>query len=246
MKNLNNKVIIVTGGSGLIGSSIINDIEFNGGISINADLNVITNEELTVIYCDITNEQSIKDTIKLVYKKYGRIDGLVNNAYPRTNDWGAKFESINLNSWKLNVDMQMNSVFVFCQAIFPIMKKQNFGSIINVSSIYGVVGPDFSIYENTELTMPAAYSAIKGGIINFTRYLSSYCGQYQIRVNCVSPGGIFNSQPLSFVKNYESKVPMKRMGKPGDISPAIVFLLSDDASYITGQNIIIDGGWTSI
>ena len=178
--------------------------------------------------------------------KYGKIDGLVNNAYPRTSDWGAKFEDVDIASWKLNVDMQMNSVFVFCQAILPLMVKQQSGSIVNLTSIYGVVGPDFSIYDNTELTMPAAYSAIKGGIINFTRYLSSYYGKHNIRVNCVSPGGIFNNQPESFVKNYEMKVPMRRMGKAKDISPAIAFLLSDDAAYITGQNIIIDGGWTAI
>ena len=123
--------------------------------------------------------------------------------------------------------------------------KKN-GSIVNIGSIYGTVGPDFNVYNNTELTMPAAYSAIKGGVINFTRYLSSYYGKNNIRVNCVSPGGIFNSQPVEFVKNYENKVPMQRMGKPEDISPAVSFLLSDDSSYITGQNLIIDGGWTSI
>lgn len=123
--------------------------------------------------------------------------------------------------------------------------KKN-GSIVNIGSIYGTVGPDFNVYNNTELTMPAAYSAIKGGVINFTRYLSSYYGKNNIRVNCVSPGGIFNNQPVEFVKNYENKVPMQRMGKPEDISPAVSFLLSDDSSYITGQNLIIDGGWTSI
>ena len=123
--------------------------------------------------------------------------------------------------------------------------KKN-GSIVNIGSIYGTVGPDFNVYNNTELTMPAAYSAIKGGVINFTRYLSSYYGKNNIRVNCVSPGGIFNNQPVEFVRNYENKVPMQRMGKPEDISPAVSFLLSDDSSYITGQNLIIDGGWTSI
>ena len=123
--------------------------------------------------------------------------------------------------------------------------KKN-GTIVNIGSIYGTVGPDFNVYNNTELTMPAAYSAIKGGVINFTRYLSSYYGKNNIRVNCVSPGGIFNNQPVEFVKNYENKVPMQRMGKPEDISPAVSFLLSDDSSYITGQNLIIDGGWTSI
>ena len=126
------------------------------------------------------------------------------------------------------------------------MKSQNSGSIINMGSIYGVVGNDFTIYEGTKLTSAAAYSAIKGGIINFTRYLASYFGKYNIRANCVSPGGIFDNQNEVFVKNYEHKVPMKRMGSPDDIAPSIAFLLSDDSKYITGQNLIIDGGWTII
>jgi NAD(P)-dependent dehydrogenase (short-subunit alcohol dehydrogenase family) len=126
------------------------------------------------------------------------------------------------------------------------MASSNSGSIVNIGSIYGSVGPDFNVYENTNLTMPAAYSAIKGGVINFSKYLASYYGKNNIRVNCVSPGGIFDHQPIEFVRNYESKVPMKRMGKPDDISPAVSFLLSDDSTYITGQNLIIDGGWTAI
>jgi len=126
------------------------------------------------------------------------------------------------------------------------MKNQQFGSIVNISSIYGTVGPDFTIYEGTNMTMPAAYSAIKGGIVNFTRYLASYYGPYGIRVNCVSPGGILDQQDELFVKQYEKKVPMRRMGLPEDIAPSISFLLSDETKYITGQNLIIDGGWTSI
>ena len=126
------------------------------------------------------------------------------------------------------------------------MKNQKFGSIVNIASIYGVVGPDFSVYNGTEMTMPAAYSAIKGAQINFTRYLASYYGKYNINVNCVSPGGIFNSQNATFVENYNKKVPMQRMGTPQDISPTVAFLLTENAKYITGQNIIIDGGWTAI
>jgi NAD(P)-dependent dehydrogenase (short-subunit alcohol dehydrogenase family) len=126
------------------------------------------------------------------------------------------------------------------------MKVQQFGSIVNLSSIYGTVGPDFTIYEGTNMTMPAAYSAIKGGIVNFSRYLASYYGPYGIRVNCVSPGGILDQQDELFVKQYEKKVPMRRMGLPEDIAPSISFLLSDETKYITGQNLIIDGGWTSI
>ena len=126
------------------------------------------------------------------------------------------------------------------------MKNQEFGSIVNISSIYGTVGPDFTIYEGTNMTMPAAYSAIKGGVINFTRYLASYLGPQNIRVNTISPGGIFDNQPANFVDNYNKKVPLRRMGLPNDITPSVIFLLSDESSYITGQNIIIDGGWTAI
>ena len=126
------------------------------------------------------------------------------------------------------------------------MKAQSSGAIVNISSIYGVVGPDFSVYNGTQMTMPAAYSAIKGGVINFSRYLAAYYGPYGIRINCVSPGGIFDHQNQNFVSQYEAKVPMRRMGLPEDIAPAVGFLLSNDANYITGQNIIVDGGWTAI
>jgi NAD(P)-dependent dehydrogenase (short-subunit alcohol dehydrogenase family) len=246
MNNLNDKVIIITGGNGLIGKSLIKRIKSENAICINADLHNQTADDLSNIICDVTNDKSIDNAINLVLKKYGKIDGLVNNAYPRTEDWGYKFEKISIDSWKSNIDMQLNSVFVFCQKVLPHMVLNKNGSIVNIGSIYGTVGPDFNVYDNTDLTMPAAYSAIKGGVINFTRYLSSYYGKNKIRVNCVSPGGIFNNQPIEFVKNYENKVPMKRMGTPEDISPAVSFLLSDDSSYITGQNLIIDGGWTSI
>ena len=246
MNNLNGKVIIITGGNGLIGKNLVNKIISENAICINADLHNQTNDDLSNVICDITNDKSIDNTINLVLEKYGKIDGLVNNAYPKTVDWGVKFEEILIDSWKSNIDMQLNSVFVFCQKVLPHMVSKKNGSIVNIGSIYGSVGPDFNVYNNTDLTMPAAYSVIKGGVINFTRYLSSYYGKNNIRVNCVSPGGIFNNQPIEFVKNYENKVPMKRMGTPDDISPAVSFLLSDDSSYITGQNIIIDGGWTAI
>ena len=126
------------------------------------------------------------------------------------------------------------------------MAVQNSGAIVNIASIYGVVGNDFTLYEEYGGTSPAAYSAIKGGIINFTRYLASYYGKKGIRINCVSPGGIFDHQNPSFVARYEAKVPMGRLGNPDDIAPSVSFLLSDEAKYITGQNLIVDGGWTCI
>jgi len=243
---LKDKIIIVTGGSGLIGKAIIKDIQRNEGIAINADINLSTNINNHEVFCDITDRKSINKLVEIVINEFGNIDGLVNNAYPRTKDWGNKFEEITTKSWKDNVDIQMNSVFNISQEVLLYMKKRGKGSIINIASIYGVVGNDFTIYEGTNLTSAAAYSAIKGGIINFTRYLASYFGRDNIRVNCVSPGGIFDNQNSIFVENYEKKVPMGRMGTPEDIAPPISFLLSENAKYITGHNLIIDGGWTAI
>lgn len=245
MKNLIDKVIIVTGGNGLIGESIVDELKREGAIVINADIGIadIHNNNF---YCDVTNENSVSSLIIRVLAKFSKIDGFVNNAYPRTVDWGNKFEEITYDSWKNNIDMQLNSVFITTKAVLETMKIQGYGSIINVASIYGSIAPDFSIYEGTDMTMPAAYSAIKGGVVSYSKYLASYYGKYGIRVNCVSPGGIFNNQPQEFVDKYINKVPLKRMGNSIDISPAISFLLSDKASYITGQNLIIDGGLTII
>lgn len=246
MNKLENKVIVVTGGNGLIGSSILNYLKASGANCINAELNGPDNLENGTICFDVTNSESVAVALNKIVERYKKIDGFVNNAYPRTTDWGAKFENIPLESWKRNVDMQMNSVFICSQAVLKVMKQQGFGAVVNISSIYGTVGPDFTVYDGTEMTMPAAYSAIKGGIVNFTRYLASYYGPDGIRLNCVSPGGIFDHQKEVFVKQYEQKVPMRRMGIPDDISPAVAFLLSDDAGYITGQNLMVDGGWTAI
>ncbi len=246
INRLEGKIILVTGGNGLLGKSIITRLKEEGAFCINFEINHETNSNLSNLYCDITDQASVTSAVSKVIDLYGRIDGLVNNAYPRTKDWGAKFENIEYESWKTNVDWQLNSYFCISQIVIKQMMKQKSGVIINMASIYGVVGPDFGVYEGTEMTMPAAYSAIKGGLINLTKYMASYFGEYQIRVNSVSPGGIFDNQPESFVTRYAKKNPMKRMGTPSDIAPSVAFLISDDAKYITGQNLIIDGGWTAI
>lgn len=245
---LKDKVIIVTGGSGLIGRAIIADVALKGGIAINADIGNETDLDKEIIKTDITSDESIQETIDIVLTKYQRIDGLVNSAYPRTKDWGVKFEDVDPDSWRKNVDMQMNSYFVFCQKVLKQMAVQNSGVIVNIASIYGIVGNDFTLYSEYNGTSAAAYSAIKGGLINFTRYLASYYGKKGIRVNCVSPGGIEDKekQHSSFIKRYCEKVPMGRLGHPEDVAPAVSFLLSDEARYITGHNLVVDGGWTAI
>ncbi len=243
---LKDKVIIVTGGSGLLGKAFINELKQEGAITINADISVSTDLVIGNYRVDITKAEDISNAVEEIFQYFGRIDGLVNNAYPRTKDWGAKFEDIKPESWSSNVEMQMNSYFVFCQEVLKKMDLQASGSIVNIASIYGVVGNDFSVYEGTSMTSAAAYSAIKGGIINFTRFLASYYGKRGIRVNTVSPGGIFDHQNPIFVANYNKKVPMGRMGKPDDIAPSVAFLLSEKSQYITGHNLIVDGGWCAI
>jgi len=242
---LEGKNIIVTGGNGLLGREICNDIRKKGGNAINFDIDHKDASEKNFV-CDITNSESITDSLSLVEHKYGVIHGLVNNAYPRTKDWGTTFEELSHNSLQTNVDWQMNSYLNFCKLIIPYFRKGGGGSVINMTSIYGVVGNDFNIYEGTEMEPPIAYSAIKGGLINATRFLASKYGKEGLRFNCISPGGIFDNQHATFVKAYEKKVPMRRMGNPSDIAPAVTFLLSEDAQYITGHNLIVDGGWTSI
>ena len=242
--NIKDKIIIITGGSGLIGKSVLNDLRKSGAISINLD--VVSDDGLSNFFlkCDITSTNEVDKSITKILKKFNKIDGLINNAYPRTKDWSNLFENIELNSWVKNIDLQLNSLFYFNQKIIKIMMNQKHGSIVNVGSIYGSLAPDFSLYKGLDMTMPAAYSAIKGGVINFTKYLASYSGQNGIRVNTVSPGGILDSQNINFIKRYSKKVPLGRMGNSFEISPAIIFLLSDSSSYITGQNIIIDGGYS--
>ena len=256
--SLKNKTIYITGGGGLIGTEVSKAIASAGAKVIIMDVDVKKGKSLEKTiqkkkykakfeYFDITDLENLDENFKALIKRYRRIDAWINIAYPRTKDWGNKVEDITLESWRKNVDIHMNGYSWTSRLAAMAMKKLKVkGVIINFGSTYGVQANDFTVYDGTNMTSPMAYAAIKGGIINLTRYIASYFGEYGIRVNNICPGGIFDNQNKIFVRNYEKKVPLKRMGKPEDIASAVLFLVSDAAGYITGETLIVDGGWTIV
>jgi len=253
---LTDKVAYIAGGLGLIGTEITNAFAAAGAKTVILDVadkkgkdseKVLSDAGYRVYYenFDITELDSVENRIDTLVDKYNGIDVWVNTAYPATSDWANPVERLSLDSWRRNVDMHLNSYSWISRKVCMSMRDHG-GSVINMGSIYGVIGSDFTIYEGTEMTSPMAYAAIKGGIINLTRYLSSYFGKYNIRVNNICPGGIFNHQDGVFVANYERKVPLKRMGRPEEIASTVLFLASDASSYITGATVMVDGGWTIV
>lgn len=251
------KIAVVTGGAGLLGSEIAKCFATYDAHAIIADndkgrsLKLVkkiraSNQVADFHYFDQSDVTRIPEMIAGLEREYGPIDVWVNCAYPRTADWGNKLEDISIESWQKNIDMHLNGYCISANEIAKHMAKRNRGVIINVGSIQSLVAPDFSIYEGTEMTSPAAYTAIKGGILMYSKYLASYFGKYNIRVNVVCPGGINNSQAEEFVDRYNKKTLLGRMAYPNDIAPAVMFLASDAASYITGAVLAVDGGLTAI
>lgn len=255
---LDHKVAFVCGAVGLIGAETSEALGQAGATVVLLDVDRKKGKQLEVNLqsqglkahfelFDVTALEKMESQLTALAKKYKGLDVWVNCSYPRTKDWGRPVESLSLGSLRKNIDMQLNSSLWSSRLVALLMKKNKIkGSIINLGSIYGVVGNDFSVYEGTSLTSPMAYSAIKGGVIGFTRYLASYFGAYHIRVNCLCPGGVFDNQNKRFVKNYNKKVPLKRMGTPQDMASSVLFLASDASSYITGTAFMVDGGWTII
>jgi len=248
----------VVGGAGLLGSeickalasagakSIILDIDRKKGLKLEKDINN-AGQQANFEYFNAINLKTLDRRISSLIKKYKSVDVWVNAAYPRTKDWDIVVEKLRLSSWRKNVDMHLNSYAWASRTVALMMKKFKIsGSIVNLGSIYGVQGVDFTIYEGTKMTCPMTYSAIKGSIVNLTRYLASYFGRYGIRINTVNPGGVFDKQNKKFLAKYESKVPLKRMARTDEIAPVVLFLASEASSYITGATIMVDGGWTIV
>jgi NAD(P)-dependent dehydrogenase (short-subunit alcohol dehydrogenase family) len=252
------KVVLITGAAGLLGAFFAEATAREGSTVVLVDVNTEKGENVTsairkktgnqkVLFerCDITDTTEVDKLVERIVEKFGKIDGLINNAYPRNKNYGKKFEEVTYADFCENVDMHLGGYFLMSQRIGIQMMKQKSGNIINMGSIYGFAAPRFDVYEGTPMTMPVEYAAIKGGILNLTTYLASYLGGYNVRVNTISPGGIWDKQPDDFVKKYSEKVLLgKRMANPEDVTGVVLFLLSEASGYVTGQNIVVDGGWS--
>jgi NAD(P)-dependent dehydrogenase (short-subunit alcohol dehydrogenase family) len=238
------RVAVVTGAAGLLGREIRAGLAAAGAEVWAADIAGTEGEERGLVV-DISSEESVFRAFDQVVAASGRLDILVNCAYPRTADWGAPLETEEYASWLANIDSHLGGYFAASRAAARIMSGAGGGSIVNLASIYGVVGPSYEVYDGTEMTMPSAYAAIKGGVVSMTRLLATYFGPSGVRCNCVSPGGVEDGQAESFVRRYEALTPLRRMARPEDIVGAVVFLASDAGAYVTGQNLIVDGGWSA-
>lgn len=265
--SLEGKTAIVTGATGLLGRNHCLALAEAGANVVIADLDKNTCEEIRAslpnpdqhlsISFDITDEEEIREANRTVLNCFDQIDVLVNNAAindmfenPALMGEMSQFENYPVEMFRKSLETNVTGTFLCCQVFGAEMARKESGSIINIASTYGMVGPDQSIYKDKEgrqmFYKSAAYPATKGAVINFTRFLAAYWGPKGVRVNTLSPGGVENSQDAFFVQNYRSKTPLNRMAKPTDYQGAIVFLASDASSYMTGANLVVDGGWTAI
>ncbi len=256
--SLKGKNIWVVGGLGLLGLPAAKALATCGGRVIILDIDAQKAKtalswakknkyRLYYEHFDACDLNAFEPTMQRLAEKYGPMHVLVNISNPRSRDWTQSLEKMTVSYLRENMDKHLNSYLWISRCTALWMRKTRVkGSIINFGSIYGVVANDLTIYEGTPMSGEMTYCAIKGGIVNLTRYLASYFGRDGIRANCICPGGIFEDQHPAFIKNYEHKTPLKRMGVPQDIAGAVVFLASDASSYITGSTLMVDGGWTAV
>ena len=247
--SLKDKKIIILGGNGLIGSAASELFFQNGAEVIIVDKNKTNKiKGIKQIKCDISNYKKIEKILNQLNKNNFSPNIFLNCSYPKTINWKkTNFKKIKYNYLKENVEIHLNSYIWLAKLFADYMKKKKItGSIIQLASIYGFLGQDNLLYKNTEINESVAYPAIKGAIINSARSMAAYYGQNKIRVNCISPGGIFDGHSKIFLKNYKHKTPMQRMCKPEDVAYAALFLASDASSYITGTNLVVDGGFSII
>jgi len=259
LMSLNGRRALITGAAGKIGYEIALTIAELGGDLIlvdrpDSDYNSLKqkildnwNVEIECISCDLESENSRVKLIETIINSNNRLDILINSAAfvgdSNLDGWIDNFSQQSIETWNRALAVNLTAVFHLSQGFTPLLKKNKNGSIINISSTYGLVAPDYSLYKDINMGNPAAYSASKGGLIQLTRWLSTTIAP-EVRVNSISPGGVWRNQPSEFVKRYESKTPLGRMATEEDFKGAIAYLSTDLSGYVTGQNLVVDGGWT--
>ncbi|MFN7926781.1 MAG: SDR family oxidoreductase [Blastocatellia bacterium] len=269
--NLQGQTVIVTGGAGLLGREYVRTLAAAGAQAVVADVN----EELAAtiaaevnaaaetigsamaVKLDVTQATSVAAAVSRVLDATGRIDGLVNNAAldPKFDDsqkgkHTSAFEDYPLELWQQSLQVNLTGMFLCAQAVGAVMRRQERGAIVNISSIYGLVGPDQRLYERDDPRAPRNfkpidYSVTKSAVLGFTRYLATYWAGTGIRVNTLTLGGVYNDHEAEFVRRYSDRAPLRRMADKNEYCASLLFLLSDASSYMTGSNLVIDGGWTA-
>lgn len=251
---LDNKTVLIFGAGGLLGSRLTQECLNQNAKVIAVDTNIeLTRDRIEQLgvsrdhprlqyqKIDITNEEQVKN----FFANITQIDGAVNATYPRNKTYGAHFFDVTMGSFNENLALHLGSSFLFTQQCAAYFKKHNQAlSVVNISSIYGVVAPDFEIYNNTMMTMPVEYAAIKSALLHLNKYVVAYVKDSRFRINAVSPGGIFDSQPMAFLDAYKKSTNGTGMLDVGEVIGSIIFLLSDCSKYVTAQNIIVDDGFS--
>ena len=246
--SLKNKIILISGGSGFFGSQIISALLQKKAKIINIDIKKNKYRKNVFFYkADISSEIELKEAYTKLIKKFKKIDVIINNAAIDYKPFKIKnskddFFSTSLQRWKEEVSIGLTGSFLITKIFSKKLVMQRKGIILNIASDLSVIAPDQRLYEHLNSHKPVTYSVIKHGMVGLTKFLASYFGKYNIRVNSISPGGIFNKQDKKFVKKINQLIPLKRMAKHGEYKEIIQFLCSDASSYLTGQNIVIDGG----
>jgi NAD(P)-dependent dehydrogenase (short-subunit alcohol dehydrogenase family) len=258
LMSLRNRRALVTGAAGGIGRAITQTLAELGADILLVDRpgasygGLIEEVEKTwgvqvrTFDCDLEVQEDRDQLIQSVLRESAGLDVLINNAAfvsaTGLKGWGTAFEEQTVETWRRALEVNLTAAFDLSKGLAPLLKQSKGGNIINISSIYGSYGPDYSLYTDTSMGNPAAYAASKGGLIQLTRWLATTLAP-QVRVNAISPGGVFRNQPETFVKRYEARTPLKRMATEDDFRGAIAYLSSDLSSYVTGQNLAVDGGW---
>lgn len=254
---MSGKVAVLTGGGGILGRAMTNTLSADGWqvavVDRDPDL-AAKAAELAVspgkargYSCDIADKSALADLHKRILDDMGEVGALICNAATKSDNFFAPYEDFPLEDWNYVMSVNLTAPMLCAQEFGPAMAKRGEGAIVNTLSIYGIYAPDQRIYEGSmyeghPINTPAIYSASKAGLWGLTKYLASYWGDKGVRVNAVTPGGVFSGQNDTFVQKYSARTMMGRMGKPHEIAEAVTFLVSDRASYVTGQNLVVDGG----